>query len=122
MDQRKRLPFGKSLPDDLRLIFEDGRASETTSPTLAASAMARLKDRYSFYHKIQLNDNLYLPGRLTGEQEKVQETIPKVVRPGHHVLDIGARDGLFCVEANRWGAKRIVACDNDSSEIFTDIV
>jgi len=84
--------------------------------------MRRLKDTYSFYHRIPLNDNLCLPGRMTGEQAKVLETIPKYIHATDHVLDIGARDGLFCVEAARCGATRIVAVDNDTSQLFTDIV
>jgi tRNA (mo5U34)-methyltransferase len=73
---------------------------------------------YRFYHLIEI-----IPGLVTdgwqGSQLYVQE-VASVLRSydvaGRSVLDVGARDGALSIMAERSGAKRIVALDNDFSQ------
>jgi tRNA (mo5U34)-methyltransferase len=73
---------------------------------------------YSFYHLIEI-----IPGLITdgwqGSQLYVQE-VASVMRSydltGRSILDVGARDGALSIMAERAGAKRVVALDNDFSQ------
>jgi 2-polyprenyl-3-methyl-5-hydroxy-6-metoxy-1,4-benzoquinol methylase len=73
---------------------------------------------YHFYHMIEI-----IPGVITkgwaGSEAYVQEVL-SVMRSydlrGRSVLDVGARDGVLSIMAERFGATRIVAVDNDFSE------
>ena len=69
---------------------------------------------YRWYHTIQLSPNVATPG----VKDFVKHAAPflrlmeKVDFAGKRVVDIGARDGLFCFEAERKGAADVLGVDN----------
>ena len=69
----------------------------------------------SWYHKMELAPGIETPGVY--EPKPLLETMgfPEDLT-GRTVLDIGARDGFFSFEAERRGAKRVLACDICSAE------
>jgi tRNA (mo5U34)-methyltransferase len=66
-----------------------------------------------WFHSIQIREGLVTPGRISFEH--LQEVLQHLQFPasfeGETVLDVGAFDGFFSFEAERRGAKRVVACD-----------
>jgi len=56
------------------------------------------------WHAAMLND--------TGRSEAFDRAIRRAVRPGMHVLDIGAGTGLLAMMAARAGAARVTACES----------
>lgn len=67
----------------------------------------------SWWHSIDLGDGVISPGRKTPailEKEVEALRLPPLV--GKTVLDIGAWDGFFSFEAERRGARRVVALDH----------
>jgi tRNA (mo5U34)-methyltransferase len=81
---------------------------------LPATAVARLKcevDQIGWFHQIDLGRGVVTPG--------VDATLAKLARIGLpedltdlSLLDIGAWDGAFSFEAERRGAKRVLATDS----------
>ncbi|MBI5305819.1 MAG: DUF1698 domain-containing protein [Chloroflexi bacterium] len=69
----------------------------------------------SWYHSIEIEAGLVTPGWLS--QAHLQQVLKYLQFPdsfeGLTVLDIGAWDGFFSFEAERRGAKRVVALDVD---------
>lgn len=69
----------------------------------------------SWYHSIEIETGLVTPGRLS--QAHLRQMLQYLQFPdsfeGLIVLDIGAWDGFFSFEAERRGAKRVVALDVD---------
>jgi SAM-dependent methyltransferase len=81
-----------------------------------AEILERMK-KYPFYHSIQLTEQIN-----TGGWEPIRNLVNMTLRnlrtldlKGKRVLDIGCRDGIFCFEAEKLGAKEIIGIDNDPS-------
>jgi SAM-dependent methyltransferase len=79
--------------------------------------LRRRLPQYTFYHTIQL-----APGLATAGWPVILDIIQMILRTwrglpfrGKRVLDIGCRDGLFCFEAEKLGAKEVIGVDNDLS-------
>ncbi len=81
-------------------------------------------EKYSFYHIIKLENDLYTPGeqRFVPAQQKVLKALRSIPLEGKRVLDIGCRDGLFCFEAEKLGAKEVIGIDNDLSPAATEFL
>jgi SAM-dependent methyltransferase len=73
--------------------------------------------RYSWYHTIELMPGLSTPGirSLAPLVEHLKSTVRALEVSGQRVLDVGARDGALAFEAERAGAREVVAIDNDLS-------
>src|SRR5262249_49519469 len=73
-----------------------------------------------WYHSIDVEDGLVTPGAHS--QAELMHTLERLQLParldGLSVLDIGAWDGYFSFEAERRGARRVVACDVAPSDYF----
>ena len=69
--------------------------------------------RYTWWHSIDLGDGVTTTGVKTAELMVIEfaNTFSNVDLRGKSVLDIGASDGGFSVEAARRGASRVVALD-----------
>jgi tRNA (mo5U34)-methyltransferase len=67
--------------------------------------------RHRWYHRMELRPGLWTPGSMDGSKR-----LPGIGMPddltGRTVLDIGAWDGFFSFEAERRGAKQVVALDS----------
>ena len=74
-------------------------------------------ENHKFYHIIQLTENLSTSGDKIAA--RVQDVPLRALRTldikDKRVLDIGCRDGLFCFEAEKLGAKEVIGIDNDLS-------
>jgi tRNA (mo5U34)-methyltransferase len=70
-------------------------------------------DSHFWWHSIRLPDGRVTPGKKS--LEKMDEEISKLFDPvdlkGKSVLDVGAWNGGFSIEAKRRGASRVVALD-----------
>lgn len=68
--------------------------------------------RYEWFHAMDLGQGVVTPGRI----DVARQTLPRLKMPadlsGKTVLDIGAWDGFFSFEAERRGAKRVLATDS----------
>lgn len=73
--------------------------------------------KYKFYHIIDLGNGILTPGepRHLPIQRNVHTVLQSIPIKGKRVLDIGCRDGLFCFEAEKLGAKEVIGIDNDLS-------
>ncbi len=67
--------------------------------------------RHRWYHRMELRPGLWTPGAMDGSRRLAGIGIPDDL-PGRTVLDIGAWDGFFSFEAERRGAKQVVALDS----------
>ena len=76
----------------------------------------RLAD-YRWYHVMELAPGLRTPGMeaYVAGQQKVLRVMRQLDFKGKAVLDVGCRDGLYSLEAERLGARRVVGIDNDLS-------
>jgi SAM-dependent methyltransferase len=76
----------------------------------------RLGD-YLWYHVIEVAPGLCTPGMeaYVAGQQKVLRAMRRLDFKGKTVLDVGCRDGLYSLEAERLGAQRVVGIDNDLS-------
>ncbi len=61
---------------------------------------------YHFYHCIRLNDQVTTKGYedFLPLQAPVQHALERLPVAGERVIDIGCRDGLFSMQAERLGA------------------
>src|ERR1051326_1573020 len=64
-----------------------------------------------WWHRIDLGNGIITPGRDQTQDRLPGLGIPEDLR-GLSVLDIGAWDGFFSFEAERRGAKRVLATDH----------
>jgi SAM-dependent methyltransferase len=73
--------------------------------------------QYTFYHTIPLTDTISTPGWANVNRcvKMTLNALRRLYLDGKRVLDIGCRDGLFSFEAEKLGAKEIIAFDNDPS-------
>jgi tRNA (mo5U34)-methyltransferase len=80
---------------------------------VAADRPADLREIVSsrtWFHTIDLGDGLVTPGQKDTPSEVAHLHLPDLT--GRTVLDIGAYDGFYSFEAERRGAKRVVAADH----------
>jgi len=69
-------------------------------------------DKYKWYHKIQVDENTYTPStRKNNVNPHTIKHFDNIDFNGKKVLDIGCRDGFYCFEAEKRGAKEILGID-----------
>jgi tRNA (mo5U34)-methyltransferase len=68
-------------------------------------------DRISWFHRIDLGNGLVTPGVDHTAEKLARLGLPADLR-GRAVLDVGAWDGFFSFEAERRGARRVLAVDS----------
>ena len=73
-------------------------------------------EKYNFYHRIRLNDEIITPGINRAQISKNLKLINEMDIKNKKVLDIGCRDSIYCFEAEKLGAKEVIGIDNDISE------
>ena len=81
--------------------------------TVAADRPADLREivaSRTWFHTIDLGDGVVTPGQKDTPTEVAHLHLPDLT--GRTVLDIGAYDGFYSFEAERRGAKRVVAADH----------
>ena len=71
-----------------------------------------LLQRFKWYQRIRLSDELYTPGSVKSEKRLQRIQLPMDLR-GKSVLDIGCNEGFFAFEAERRGAAYVLAIDSD---------
>lgn len=76
----------------------------------AREAIAR---QSKWHHRIEVSPGVWTPGLQDTPTLLSQIEMPEDLS-GMRVLDIGARDGFFTFEAERRGAREVVALDNES--------
>jgi tRNA (mo5U34)-methyltransferase len=74
-----------------------------------ADLIREIRER-EWFHTIDLGDGLVTPGNPPSELLSAPGALPEV--RGRSVLDIGAWDGKYSFEAERAGARRVVALDH----------
>ncbi len=79
---------------------------ERHSPELRETVTSR-----TWFHTIDLGDGLITPGQKDTPAEVAHLHLPADLS-GRTVLDIGAYDGFYSFEAERRGARRVVAADH----------
>ncbi len=72
--------------------------------------LAQLVAARTWFHSIDLGDGVITPGQKDTLSEVDHLKLPDLT--GRTVLDIGAYDGFYSFEAERRGAKRVVAADH----------
>jgi len=73
-----------------------------------------LLQRFKWYQRIRLTDDLYTPGPMDSEEKLRLIQLPEDLR-GKSVLDIGCNEGFFAFEAERRGAAYVLAVDSDAA-------
>lgn len=76
----------------------------------AREAIAR---QAKWHHRIEVAPGVWTPG-LQDTQTVLQQIDMPENLSGMRVLDVGARDGFFTFEAERRGAREVIALDNES--------
>jgi tRNA (mo5U34)-methyltransferase len=76
-------------------------------------AQEAIAKRPRWHHRIEVAPGVWTPGLQDTQTLLTQIGIPEDLSE-MRVLDIGARDGFFTFEAERRGAREVVALDNDS--------
>jgi tRNA (mo5U34)-methyltransferase len=90
------------------IVFTRRRVEETMTKEEIQAGIAKIR---IWWHSIDLGNGIVTPG-LDNSSAKLQSMgIPEDLR-GKTVLDIGAWDGFFSFEAERRGAKRVLATDS----------
>jgi SAM-dependent methyltransferase len=81
-------------------------------------------ERYSWYHTIELMPGLSTPGirSLAPLVEHLRSVVRGLVITGRRILDVGTRDGALAFEAERAGAREVVAIDNDLSRGAVEVL
>src|SRR6478735_946229 len=69
--------------------------------------------QWKWHHRIEVAPGVWTPGLQDTPAVLSQIRMPEDLS-GMRVLDIGARDGFFTFEAERRGAREVVALDNES--------
>lgn len=78
---------------------------------MAQPDVAEMIARVNWYHSIDLGDGVVTPGVDDTASRMAPLELPDDLS-GKTVLDIGAWDGVFSFEAERRGAKRVLATDS----------
>lgn len=68
-------------------------------------------EQLTWYHSIDLGNGIITPGRGDDKKRSEWQKLPPSFE-GKTVLDVGAFDGFFSFEAERRGAKRVLATDS----------
>jgi ribosomal protein L11 methylase PrmA len=73
--------------------------------------------QYLFYHVTELEEGLFTPGfqEVIPAQQYILKALASLTFQDKRVLDIGCRDGLFCFEAEKRGAREVIGIDNNLS-------
>lgn len=96
-----------------------------TEPTLP---LAERLAQYTWYHAIDLGDGIHTTPRpdvaanIAPIWDFIRAQLTDVDLDGLRVLDVGCRDGLWAIEAERRGAARVVAFDSGLSRGALDVV
>jgi len=77
---------------------------------MEASDLIKEVAKINWFHTIDLGNNIVTPG-IDRSTEKLKTLMLPENLKGRTVLDIGAFDGFFSFEAERRGAKRVLATD-----------
>jgi SAM-dependent methyltransferase len=78
----------------------------------------RRMSEYQFFQEIDLGDGILTPGTHKGpHKDKVLEIIRNNDLSGKRVLELGCSNGLFSIEAERQGAKEVLAVDHTEKNI-----
>src|SRR5215212_5524580 len=99
----------------VRFALADG-----VDPSRVGAALAS----HAWYHRIGLGPDLVTPGveRYQAYQAPVLEHVRSMPLEGRRVLDIGCRDGMFALEAERLGAAEVIGIDNNLSSGALEVV
>ena len=76
-------------------------------------AQEAIAKQEKWHHRIEVSPGVWTPG-LQDTQTLLSQIGMPADLSGMRVLDIGARDGFFTFEAERRGAREVVALDNES--------
>lgn len=81
-------------------------------------------DRYHWYHSIEVAPGVWTRGyeEFRPLQAPVLEALADLPVQGRRILDVGCRDGLFSLAAERAGASEVIAFDNDLSRGAVEVV
>jgi SAM-dependent methyltransferase len=73
--------------------------------------------QYLFFQVIELDEGLFTPGfqEVVPLQQYILKALASLPFQGKRVLDIGCRDGLFCFEEEKRGAREVIGIDNNLS-------
>ena len=77
------------------------------SPEVLRARVGELK----WHHSIDLGQRIVTPGQDNSPRKLARLNLPRSLE-GKTVLDVGAWDGYFSFEAERRGAKRVLATDS----------
>jgi tRNA (mo5U34)-methyltransferase len=80
---------------------------------LTRRAEAAIAKQDKWHHRIEVAPGVWTPGLQDTQALLGQVGMPEDLS-GMRVLDIGARDGFFTFEAERRGAREVLALDNES--------
>lgn len=75
-----------------------------------AESLKKRVSEIEWWHRIDLGEGVVTPGSNPSGDRLRTLRLPQSLH-GKTVLDVGAWDGFFSFEAERRGAKRVVACD-----------
>lgn len=79
--------------------------------------------KYQWYHNIDLGQGVITPGHgFFHIWDFIREQMARIDFKGKSVIDIGCRDGMFALEAERMGASQLVAVDSDLSTGMVELV
>lgn len=81
-------------------------------------------EKYRFYHCIEVAPGVVTPG-IEGymrPQRVALEAMERIDFTGQRVLDVGCRDGLFGLEAERRGASEVIGIDSDLSRAAVEFI
>jgi len=94
------------------------------SPFATRTLLEEALARHSFYHIMEVAPGLSTPGdpQQVPPQRLLLRVLDGVSFEGKRVLDVGCRDGLFCFEAERRGAREVIGIDNDLSRAATEVL
>lgn len=95
-----------------------------SSGELTAQAAQTAVDQYNWYHTIELMPGVTTPGirSLAPLVEQLRGFVRSLDLAGKRVLDVGTRDGILAFEAERTGAREVVAMDNDLSRGAVEVL
>ncbi len=111
-----RLKFwqGKARPSPVPARNSHAQPSRTQADPVRYARVKELADSVPFwFHSLDFGEGVVTPGVKSAEQIKREvEAIRFPDLAGKTVLDIGAWDGAFSFEAERRGARRVLALDH----------
>jgi tRNA (mo5U34)-methyltransferase len=83
--------------------------------TPSQRAKEAIAKQSKWHHRIEVAPGVWTPGLQDTQTLLTQIGMPEDLS-GKRVLDIGARDGFFTFEAERRGAREVVALDNEAPD------